>query len=154
MGEMSAKDASASDVGVEAVSVSDAEAGGEGAQMGELAQRAWSARGALALIGFYRQRISPLTPPSCRFVPTCSHYTYDAIARFGLWRGGWIGAKRICRCHPWHPGGYDPVPETLGWQVTTRESEALAETQVDAWPGAEHEVRPSTDRTGNRLAER
>ena len=89
-------------------------------------QLSWGARGTLALIGFYRHHISPLTPPSCRFVPTCSHYTYDAIARFGLWRGGWMGTKRVCRCHPWHPGGYDPVPETLGLQIP-RANRAVSE---------------------------
>ena len=62
-------------------------------------------------IRFYQKHISPLFPPACRFYPTCSHYTYQAIERYGVWRGGWMGAKRIARCHPFHPGGYDPVPE-------------------------------------------
>lgn len=76
-----------------------------------LVRQSLAAQFALELIGFYRRRISPLTPPMCRFVPSCSHYTYDAVARFGLWRGGWLGVRRVCSCHPWHPGGYDPVPE-------------------------------------------
>jgi putative membrane protein insertion efficiency factor len=65
---------------------------------------------ALLFIRFYQNTISRVTPPSCRFTPTCSHYTYEAIDKHGLAKGGWMGLKRISRCHPWHPGGYDPVP--------------------------------------------
>lgn len=64
----------------------------------------------LALIRFYRRFISPALPPSCRFTPTCSEYTYEAIERYGVARGGWLGVKRIVRCNPLNPGGYDPVP--------------------------------------------
>jgi uncharacterized protein len=64
----------------------------------------------LALIRFYQRFISPLLGSNCRFYPTCSHYTYDAIAKFGVLQGSWLGLKRIIRCHPWNPGGYDPVP--------------------------------------------
>jgi putative membrane protein insertion efficiency factor len=64
----------------------------------------------LALIRFYQKYISPGLPPSCRFYPTCSHYTYEAVERYGVIKGGWLGIKRLARCQPWNPGGYDPVP--------------------------------------------
>jgi putative membrane protein insertion efficiency factor len=64
----------------------------------------------LALVKFYRSFISPLLPPSCRYVPTCSEYALTAIEKYGAAKGGWLAVKRICRCHPWHEGGYDPVP--------------------------------------------
>ena len=65
----------------------------------------------LALIRFYRKRISPYTPPACRFNPTCSQYALEAIERYGALKGGWLTAKRLCRCHPFYKGDwYDPVP--------------------------------------------
>lgn len=64
----------------------------------------------LALVYFYRSCISPLTPPSCRFVPTCSQYAVEAITKYGPFKGGWLSLKRILRCHPWGGHGYDPVP--------------------------------------------
>lgn len=65
---------------------------------------------ALALIRWYQRAISPSLGARCRYEPSCSHYTYDAIDRFGVLGGGWLGLKRLARCHPWHAGGYDPVP--------------------------------------------
>ncbi|HYH85483.1 MAG TPA: membrane protein insertion efficiency factor YidD [Pyrinomonadaceae bacterium] len=62
-----------------------------------------------ALLRLYKAFISPLLPPSCRFVPTCSEYAIEAIERHGAMRGGWMGIRRLLRCHPFHPGGYDPV---------------------------------------------
>lgn len=65
----------------------------------------------LAPIRFYQRVISPLTPRSCRYEPTCSHYAAEAIERFGPLRGGWLALKRIFSCHPWSAGGFDPVPD-------------------------------------------
>lgn len=64
----------------------------------------------VVLIRFYQLVISPLTPPSCRFTPTCSHYTLEALKKHGLFKGSWLGVKRIAKCHPWGKSGYDPVP--------------------------------------------
>ena len=64
----------------------------------------------LLLVQFYRSCISPLLPPSCRYYPTCSAYAMEAIERYGARRGGWMALRRILRCHPFHAGGYDPVP--------------------------------------------
>ena len=58
----------------------------------------------------YRWVISPLLPPSCRFHPSCSEYAEEALARHGALRGGWLAARRVCRCGPWNRGGFDPVP--------------------------------------------
>lgn len=65
---------------------------------------------AVLLIKGYRRFISPAFPPSCRFTPTCSSYALTSIERYGLIRGGWMSLRRVGRCHPWNPGGYDPVP--------------------------------------------
>ena len=64
----------------------------------------------LALIRGYQYAISPLLGRNCRYFPTCSEYAAEAVTKYGAIRGGWLGVKRVCRCHPWHPGGYDPVP--------------------------------------------
>ncbi|MGC8958437.1 MAG: membrane protein insertion efficiency factor YidD [Chloroflexia bacterium] len=64
----------------------------------------------LFLIRLYQQTVSQVLPPTCRFVPSCSEYGYQAIARYGVLKGGWLALRRIARCHPFHPGGYDPVP--------------------------------------------
>ncbi|MEK3798264.1 membrane protein insertion efficiency factor YidD [Peribacillus sp. FSL H8-0477] len=65
----------------------------------------------MGIIRFYQIVISPLTPPTCRFYPTCSHYGLEAINRFGPIKGSWLTIKRIVKCQPFHPGGFDPVPE-------------------------------------------
>ena len=66
----------------------------------------------IALVRFYQKYISPLTPPTCRYVPTCSQYALEALEKYGALKGGWLALKRICRCHPFHKGHdfYDPVP--------------------------------------------
>lgn len=65
----------------------------------------------VGIIRFYQIVISPLKPPTCRFYPTCSHYGLESVKRFGALKGGWLTVKRIVKCHPFHPGGFDPVPE-------------------------------------------
>ncbi|MCC9136702.1 membrane protein insertion efficiency factor YidD [Pontibacter silvestris] len=64
----------------------------------------------LGLIWVYRNMISPLTPASCRYTPTCSQYAVDAVNKYGPFKGGWMALKRIGRCNPWGGNGYDPVP--------------------------------------------
>ncbi|MBU8907348.1 membrane protein insertion efficiency factor YidD [Desertibacillus haloalkaliphilus] len=65
----------------------------------------------IVLIRFYQRFISPLKPPTCRFYPSCSHYGLEAFKRLGALKGGWFTLVRILKCHPFHPGGFDPVPE-------------------------------------------
>ena len=88
----------------------------------------------LTLLSFYRRHISPRLPPSCRFTPTCSQYTYEAIERFGAAKGSWMGLKRLSRCHPFNPGGYDPVP--------------LGDTPVGSNTGWDHSERGAPDEDG------
>jgi hypothetical protein len=65
----------------------------------------------ILLIRFYQVAISPYTPATCRFSPTCSSYSLEALKVHGLLKGGWLSIKRICKCHPWGSSGYDPVPK-------------------------------------------
>ncbi|HEU4360020.1 MAG TPA: membrane protein insertion efficiency factor YidD [Mycobacterium sp.] len=71
-------------------------------------------RGLIFVIELYRHMISPLRLPSCRFMPTCSQYAVDALHHYGLIRGSWLSAIRLAKCGPWHPGGWDPVPDRDG----------------------------------------
>ena len=64
----------------------------------------------IALVRGYQRYISPITPSTCRYSPTCSHYTVEALQTHGLFKGGWLSAKRIISCNPWGGSGYDPVP--------------------------------------------
>ena len=67
----------------------------------------------VTLLRAYKGLVSPFLPPACRFYPSCSDYAAQALAKHGVLRGGILSAKRIARCHPWHPGGFDPVPAEL-----------------------------------------
>lgn len=65
---------------------------------------------ALGVIRLWQVTFAKVLPPVCRFTPSCSHYGYEAISKYGFFKGGWLAMKRISRCHPLNPGGYDPVP--------------------------------------------
>ena len=65
----------------------------------------------LALVRGYQRFLSPMLPPRCRFLPTCSQYAAEAVERHGAARGSWLALRRVARCHPFHPGGHDPVPD-------------------------------------------
>ena len=74
------------------------------------------ARAGVALLRWYKRWVSPLLPPACRFQPTCSEYMAEAMVHWGFWRGLLLGVRRLLRCHPFHPGGFDPVPLPPGKQ--------------------------------------
>jgi hypothetical protein len=71
-------------------------------------------RAVVFLIRLYRHMVSPLRPATCRFVPTCSQYAVDALTEYGLIRGTWLAVTRLAKCGPWHPGGWDPIPDRPG----------------------------------------
>lgn len=72
----------------------------------------------VTLVRGYQRFISPALPPACRFTPSCSAYAVTALERYGAIRGSWLALRRLARCHPWNPGGYDPVPEPNQRPVT------------------------------------
>ena len=78
------------------------------------------------LIQAYQRYLSPFFPPRCRFLPTCSEYARQAVVRFGPLRGSWLAIRRILRCHPLGPSGFDPVPERFSWWRSDYGSEAGA----------------------------
>lgn len=82
-----------------------------------------SAAGLVFLIRLYRHMVSPLRPPTCRFVPTCSQYAADALTEYGLIRGSWLAAVRLAKCGPWHRGGWDPIPDR-GWGAPVKQGES------------------------------
>lgn len=71
----------------------------------------------------YQRFVSPFTPPRCRFQPTCSHYAMDALDQYGALKGTWLAVKRVLKCHPLHPGGWDPVPDPLTGKKVPLEDE-------------------------------
>ena len=73
-----------------------------------------------ALVRFYRKFISPLKPPTCRFYPTCSAYALEALEKHGALKGSYLAVRRIVKCHPFHPGGIDPVPPAKPRRIRTR----------------------------------
>lgn len=77
---------------------------------------------AALLIRLYQWTVSPLLGPACRFYPSCSQYALQALLRFGVLRGGWLALARLSRCHPWHPGGFDPVPPAPAPHVCTHQA--------------------------------
>lgn len=85
----------------------------------------------LCLIKFYQCCISPHFPACCRYIPTCSQYALVAVERFGLLKGSWLALKRICRCHPFHEGGYDPVPEEFRFFSARKRAQAEKDAAVD-----------------------
>jgi putative membrane protein insertion efficiency factor len=70
----------------------------------------WPRRALMGLISVYQSTVGPALPPACRYQPTCSRYAYVAVERYGVFRGSWLAARRLLRCHPWGGSGYDPVP--------------------------------------------
>lgn len=100
-------------------------------------------RGVIFLIQLYRNMISPLRLPTCRFMPTCSQYAVDALSEYGLLRGGGMALARLAKCGPWHRGGWDPIPERRSQSRTDpSEPETSGSEDSDA-VGSDPEVRSS-----------
>jgi putative membrane protein insertion efficiency factor len=99
-----------------------------------------AARILLVPIRFYRLVISPRLAPTCRYLPTCSEYAVEAISRFGAFRGGWLALRRLLRCHPFHKGGHDPVPDRVGRMTAADRVASSAEATNDP-PGRAQDAR-------------
>lgn len=80
----------------------------------------------LALLRGYKRCVSPFLPPACRFMPTCSEYAMQAVARFGVLRGGYLALRRLLRCQPFCRGGYDPVPQRFSWRARREDTDRCA----------------------------
>jgi putative membrane protein insertion efficiency factor len=98
--------------------------------------RSTAARLLLAVFTGYRRYLSPALPPSCRFTPSCSAYAVEAVQRHGALRGGWLTARRLVRCAPWHRGGHDPVPTVVGRFGAPRRTHPPADRVTTPSPGA------------------
>ncbi|MFO7578991.1 membrane protein insertion efficiency factor YidD [Nitrosomonas halophila] len=92
--------------------------------------RQWFARAVLLLIRAYQLGTSPMLGRSCRFYPSCSQYALEAVQNHGGLKGIWLAIRRIGRCHPWHPGGYDPVPPTETKRQAKKTSDGRAGTEL------------------------
>ena len=99
-----------------------------------------TARLLLALIAGYRRFVSPLLGPRCRFAPSCSAYAAEAVGLHGAGRGSWLAVRRVARCHPFHPGGYDPVPAPPARRG--RSSATMEQIRADRAPSTNDPARP------------
>lgn len=106
-----------------------------------------AARGVIFVIQLYRNMISPLRLPTCRFMPTCSQYAVDALREYGLIKGGWLALVRLLKCGPWHKGGWDPIPEREGdaHQGCAHASEYRAERDTFAQSGEAPALRSGSE---------
>ncbi|MGX5656104.1 membrane protein insertion efficiency factor YidD [Geodermatophilus nigrescens] len=102
------------------------------------------ARALLAVIGFYSRAISPALPPRCRFAPTCSAYAAEAVAVHGAARGSWLALRRLLKCAPWHPGGFDPVPAPRAGRATAGTG-GDGRTSMTATPAGPVPAAPAAD---------
>ena len=97
-------------------------------------------RAAVFLIQLYRHTISPMRLPTCRFTPTCSQYAVDALTEYGFVKGSWLAAVRLLKCGPWHPGGWDPIPDRDGHGEES--GSCAVDVPVDFCDRAEHRDAP------------
>jgi putative membrane protein insertion efficiency factor len=104
-----------------------------------------SARVLIAIVRTYQRLLSPLLGPRCRFAPTCSAYAVEALTRHGAVRGGWLAVRRIARCHPFNPGGHDPVPPARSSSATMEATPGAADRVADVLAGTSAAPRTASD---------